>query len=112
MRFLQTPRWVLAWLAIVAGFAVIGGGWVGVQSTPVVAVQLAYLASGGFVGIALVVVGVGLLYQDDLRASRQILEELRDRFDDLEHDVAAIQATLDSAASGRTRRSVSTGRAS
>lgn len=88
-------RSTLGWLLIAAGFAVIGAGWAGVQSTPVVAVQLSYLASGGFVGIALVIVGVGMLYQDDVRCSRQILEELRDRFDDLEHDAADLHAAVD-----------------
>lgn len=95
MRSVQMTRSVLGWLLIAVGFAVIGAGWGGVQSTPVVAVQLAYLASGGFVGMALVVVGVGLLNQDDVRASRQILEELRDRFDDLEHDVADLHAVTE-----------------
>jgi hypothetical protein len=79
---------LLGWLLVVAGFTVIGAGWAGVQSTPVVAVQLAYLASGGIVGVALVVLGTGLQRHDDLRAIREVVEELRDRFDDLEHDVA------------------------
>lgn len=78
---------LLGWLIVVAGFAVIGAGWAGVQSTPVVAVQLAYLASGGLVGVALVVLGTGLQRHDDLRAIREGVEELLDRFDDLEHDV-------------------------
>ena len=78
---------LLGWLLVVAGFAVIGGGWAGVQSTPVVAVQLAYLASGGLTGVALVVLGTGLQRNDDLRAIREGVEELRDRMDDLEHDV-------------------------
>jgi hypothetical protein len=85
---------LLGWLIVVAGFAVIGAGWAGVQSTPVVAVQLAYLASGGLVGVALVVLGTGLQRQDDQRATREVVEELRDRFDDLEHDVADIKEAL------------------
>jgi hypothetical protein len=79
---------LLAWVVIAAGFAVIGGGWAGVQSTPVVAVQLAYLASGGIVGLAMVIVGTGLLRHDDLRAIRKGVEELLDRVDDLEHDLS------------------------
>jgi hypothetical protein len=79
---------LLGWIIIVAGFTVIGAGWAGVQSTPVVAVQLAYLASGGVVGVALVVVGAGLQGRDDLRAVRHGVEELLDRIDDLEHDLA------------------------
>ena len=104
---------LLGWLVVVAGFAVIGAGWAGVQSTPVVAVQLAYLASGGLVGVALVVLGTGLQRHDDLRAIREGVEELRDRFDDLEHDVAetkeSVQArkTTRSAPLPRSRRRAS-----
>jgi len=83
----KTPTSVLGWVLVALGFAVIGAGWAGVQSTPVVAVQLAYLTSGGFVGLALVMVGVGISDREDVRAIRSTLEELRDRFDDLEHDV-------------------------
>lgn len=96
MRSLPMSRSLIAWLLVVVGFAVMGAGWGGVQSTPVIAVQLAYLASGGFVGIGLVVIGVGLMYADDMRASREILEELRDRFDDLEHDVADLREEIGS----------------
>jgi hypothetical protein len=78
----------LGWFLIASGFAAIGGGWAGVQSTPVVAVQLSYLVSGGLVGVALVMVGVGLLRQDDLRVIRAAVEELRDRLDDLPEDLA------------------------
>ncbi|MGH8975696.1 MAG: hypothetical protein ACRD0C_21130 [Acidimicrobiia bacterium] len=85
---------LLGWLLVVAGFAAIGGGWAGVQSTPVMAVQLAYLASGGLTGVALVILGTGLQRQDDLRAIRVAVEELRDRFDDLEHDVADTKDSL------------------
>lgn len=85
---------LMGWLVVVAGFAVIGAGWAGVQSTPVVAVQLAYLASGGLVGVALVVLGTGLQRHDDLRAIREAVEELRDRFDDLEQDVAETKESV------------------
>jgi uncharacterized membrane protein YccC len=79
---------LLGWALVIAGFTVIGAGWAGVQSTPVVAVQLAYLASGGVAGIALVVVGAGRQANADLRAIRAGVEELLDRVDDLEHDIA------------------------
>jgi hypothetical protein len=95
---------LLGWLIVVAGFAVIGAGWAGVQSTPVVAVQLAYLASGGLVGVALVVLGTGLQRQDDQRATREVVEELRDRFDDLEHDVADIKEALGEGARASSSR--------
>lgn len=93
---------LLGWLVVVAGFAVIGAGWAGVQSTPVVAVQLAYLASGGLVGVALVVLGTGLQRHDDLRAIREGVEELRDRFDDLEHDVAETKESVQGRRTPRT----------
>jgi hypothetical protein len=80
----------IGWALIAAGFACIGGGWVGVQSTPVVAVQLAYLASGAITGLALVIVGTGVQRHDDIRAIRSAVEELRDRFDDLEIDVTEL----------------------
>jgi hypothetical protein len=79
---------VLGWAVITAGFVAIGAAWTGVQSTPVVAVQLSYMTSGGLAGLGLIVVGAGLLRADDTRAIRQGVEELRDRIDDLEHDVS------------------------
>jgi hypothetical protein len=94
---------LLGWLIVVAGFTVIGAGWAGVQSTPVVAVQLAYLASGGLVGVALVVLGTGLQRHDDLRAIREVVEELRDRFDDLEHDVIETKEYVQTPTSSRRR---------
>lgn len=86
---------VLGWVVVVAGFGVVAAGWAGVQSTPVIPVQLAYLASGGLGGVALVILGTGLQQQDDVRAIREAVEELRDRFDDIEHDVADIKDSLE-----------------
>jgi hypothetical protein len=79
---------LLAWAVITAGLVAIGIAWGQVQGTRVVAVQLSYMTSGGLIGLALVVLGTGLLKSDDLRAIRQGVEELRDRIDDLEHDVS------------------------
>jgi hypothetical protein len=79
---------LLGWTLIIAGFTVIGAGWAGVQSTQVVAVQVAYLASGAVVGLALVIVGTGRQVVGDLRVVRAGMEELLDRSDDLEHDIA------------------------
>lgn len=95
---------VLGWVFVVAGFAVVGAGWAGVQSTPVVAVQLAYLASGGLGGVALVILGTGLQQHDDTRAIREAVEELRDRFDDLEHDVADAKEWIESLESPQVGR--------
>jgi hypothetical protein len=79
---------LLGWGLITAGFVAIGVAWGQVQGTNVVAVQLSYMTSGGLTGLALVFLGTGLLRSDDLGAIRQGVEELRDRIDDLEHDVS------------------------
>ena len=86
---------VLGWVLVVIGFGAVAAGWAGVQSTPVVPVQLAYLASGGLGGVALVIFGASLQNHDDVRAIRESVEELRDRFDDLEHDVADAKEILE-----------------
>jgi hypothetical protein len=79
---------LLGWAVITAGFVIIGVTWGQVQGTHVVAVQLSYMTSGGLVGLALVFLGTSLLRAEDLRAIRGGVEELRDRIDDLEHDLA------------------------
>jgi hypothetical protein len=79
---------LLGWAVITAGFVAIAAAWGQVQGTHVVAVQLSYMTSGGLTGLALVFLGTGLLKSDDLRAIRQGVDELRDRIDDLEHDVS------------------------
>jgi hypothetical protein len=55
---------------------------------------LSYLVSGGLVGLALVITGTALMRADDIRAIREIVEELRDRFDDLEQDLEAQTSRL------------------
>jgi len=79
---------LLGWTLIIAGFTAMGAGWAGVQSAQVVAVQIAYLASGGVVGMALVVVGTGRQVIGALRTVQGGMEELLDRADDFEHDLA------------------------
>jgi len=79
---------LFGWILVIAGFTVIGAGWAGVQSTQVVAVQVAYLASGSVLGLALVLVGTGRQIIADLRAVRAGTAELLERSDDLEHDIA------------------------
>jgi len=48
--------------AIVAALAVLAYTWSRVAGTAIVALQLPYIASGGFAGIGLIVVGVLLIY--------------------------------------------------
>jgi hypothetical protein len=62
-----------------------------VQSTPVVAVQVSYLVSGGLVGIALVMLGLGLVRHDDVRTISALAEELLDRVDDVAEDLASVR---------------------
>jgi hypothetical protein len=78
---------LLGWAAITAGFVCIAAAWGQVQGTHVVAVQLSYMTSGGLTGLGLIFLGTGLIRSDDLKTIRQGVEELRDRIDDLEHDI-------------------------
>ena len=78
----------LGWAAITAGFVAIAAAWGQVQGTNVVAVQLSLMTSGGLTGLGLIFLGTGLIRADDLRAVRQGVDELLDRINDLEHDVA------------------------
>ena len=79
---------LLGWAAITAGFVAIAAAWGQVQGTNVVAVQLSYITSGGLIGLGLILAGSGLIKSDDLRAIREGVEDLRDRIDDLEHDLS------------------------
>ena len=79
---------LLGWAVITAGFVALAAAWGQVQGTHVVAVQLSYMTSGGLLGLGLIVLGSGLIRADDLRAIRQGVDELVDRINDLEHDVA------------------------
>jgi hypothetical protein len=79
---------LLGWAAITAGFIAIAAAWGQVQGTPVVAVQISYMTSGGLTGLGLIALGTGLIRADDTRAIRQGVEALLDRLNDLEHDVA------------------------
>jgi hypothetical protein len=48
-------------------------GWYGVSGNPQVAVQLAYLASGGLGGVLAGIVGSALLLSNDIRRDRERL---------------------------------------
>ena len=58
----------------VAGLAVIWAGWNGAASYNDIRKQFPYLISGGVTGLALVVIGVGLLIIQSQRADRVQLE--------------------------------------
>ncbi|HEV3364910.1 MAG TPA: hypothetical protein VG795_12375 [Acidimicrobiia bacterium] len=77
----------LGLLFCVAGFAVMWAGWNGAASYNDIRKQFPYLISGGLVGLALVVIGVGLMIIQSQRADRVQLEanlhELRQILDRL-----------------------------
>jgi uncharacterized membrane protein len=64
----------LGLLFCVAGFAVIWAGWNGAASYNDIRKQFPYLISGGIAGLALVVIGVGLMVIQSQRADRVQLE--------------------------------------
>jgi len=64
----------LGLLFCVAGLAVIWAGWNGAASYNDIRKQFPYLISGGLAGLALVVIGVGLMVIQSQRADRVQLE--------------------------------------
>lgn len=66
---------ILGLIFCVAGFTTIGFGWNGAAKTAFVDVQFPYLISGGLAGVALVLLGVGLLVLAQLRSERLTLVE-------------------------------------
>ena len=72
---------------IVAGFAVLAFTWGRVAGTVAVPLQLPYIASGGFTGLALVMLGVAGIHLDAKRRDAQLrdrrLEELASTLDAL-----------------------------
>src|SRR5438309_11308450 len=61
------------------GLLLIGLAWNGAAGVDFVSGQIPYLLSGGFLGLALVVVGVGLIVVENSRKDRSLLQaELRE----------------------------------
>ena len=93
----RRPRSARAWLAFLAAFwpfilgalLVAGGlaaiviGYLGAAGTLVVGLQVPYVVSGGLLGLALVVLGTGLLILQGMtrqaQLTRRLLEEMRER---------------------------------
>lgn len=71
--------WVLALLGAVALFL----GWWGVSGQALTAKQLPYLISGGFVGIALIVLAAAFLATEDWRRQMRRLDSLERKIDEL-----------------------------
>jgi hypothetical protein len=66
-------RLLLGWSLVLASIVLLALGWYGVSGDPHVAVQLAYLASGGLGGLLAGIIGSALLLSNDLRRDRERL---------------------------------------
>lgn len=84
--------WLWVWAAVrpVFGYvlAALGAlalflGWYGVSGESLTAKQLPYLVSGGFTGIALVVVASAFLATEDVRRQLSQVDDLRRKVEDL-----------------------------
>ncbi len=75
---------VLGIVYCIAGFFLIFLGWNGAASNDRVEAQMPYVVSGGIAGLALVVVGAGLIVAHSLRADRV---ELKAAIDDLRRSI-------------------------
>ncbi|MGH2795052.1 MAG: hypothetical protein ACRDKG_12200 [Actinomycetota bacterium] len=70
---------ILGGVLCVAGLVVIGLGWNGMARVSCPDCQLPYLISGGAVGLALILLGIGVLLVVEIRAARERLKEQMDR---------------------------------
>jgi hypothetical protein len=95
---------VIGYVLVIAGIIAIAIGWYGVADNSIVAKQLPYLASGGLVGLALVVLGGRFLVMQDLRRDSGRLDRLEQMMLEL-HETLLIGAEsaglLGPAAEGR-----------
>lgn len=66
---------VLGLAFVTGGFVVMGVAWEGAASINFTQGQIPYLLSGGFVGLAMVVLGVALLLLASMRSERQAVSE-------------------------------------
>jgi hypothetical protein len=74
MRFLGKLGGLLGILYCLAGFLLVFLGWNGAASYDRVSAQIPYVVSGGLGGLALVVLGTGLIVVQSHRADRAALE--------------------------------------
>lgn len=68
-------RLALAALIALAGFVVMSAGWVGVSGTRVISDQLAYVVSGGVLGLALLAVSAALFIGDFMAVQERSMRE-------------------------------------
>lgn len=97
---------------VVVGFLLIFLGWNGAASYDRIPSQFPYLISGGVAGLALVVVGAGLMVTQTLRQDRaELLDEVRQLRDAVERSGSGV-GTVTGAASlgaGVTRQAEAAG---
>ena len=107
----DTSRPLLGWGCIGFGLLALLLGWVGVSGEVLVAKQLPYLASGGLVGVSLVVLGGRILLIDDLRRDADRVDRLERMVEDLHAVLLMRTGEPDAAANGSSngRRKTTTG---
>jgi hypothetical protein len=95
----DSVRPVLGYVLVAAGLLALLLGWYGVSGESIVAKQLPYIASGGLLGVALVVLGARFMMIQDLRRDSNRLDRLETMVNELH---AALLARPD--APGRSLR--------
>lgn len=71
---------ILGLTFVTAGTIIIGVAWNGAAGQNIITAQFPYLISGGFMGVALVIIGCMLLFLATVRAERQVMT---DKFDEM-----------------------------
>ena len=97
---------VLGIVYCIAGFVLIFLGWNGAASNDRVEAQMPYVVSGGIAGLALVVLGAGLIVAHSLRSDRV---ELKASIDDLRRAVGSAGAVPGGGASAASAAAVGGG---
>lgn len=82
---------VVGALLVVVGFVTLGLTWKAVAARLEVPLQLPYLLSGGFAGLAVIAVGLAVV---NVQATRRINARRRDQLDRLLDEAATLAARL------------------
>lgn len=86
-------RMGIALVAGVLGLVALVAGWIGTSGTRVISDQLAYIASGGMLGLFLIAFAGAVLLADYMAEQQQVHGELRERLTRIERALAG-QARL------------------
>jgi hypothetical protein len=79
----------IALVAGVLGLVALVAGWIGTSGTRVISDQLAYIASGGMLGLFLVALACAVLLADYMAEQQQVHSELRERLTRIEQALQA-----------------------